>query len=94
MKCADIVTLAVSDPWSTIELETRDPPPSHPLPEATADSTAVMSWQDYTRLMREHCSYSTEDIDISESLLKDISEEKVLGARELDLIKVLITHTR
>ena len=95
MKCADIVTLAVSDPWSTAEFETRGLPPyfpSYPLPEQAADSTAGMSWEEYARLVIEHCSYSTEDIEISKCLFEDISEQKVIGARELYLINVIITR--
>ena len=91
MKCADIITLAVSDPWSTAEFETRGlPPTSHPTP--SLEQTAGMSWEQYARLVREHCSYSTGDIGIYKCLLEDISEKKVIGARELYLINVLITR--
>ena len=92
MKCADIVTLAVSDPWSTVEFETRELPPhfpSYPLSEQSADSSAGMSWEVYARLVREHCRYSKTDIEISKSLFEEISEHKMIGAREIDLIQVL-----
>ncbi|KAI6660383.1 General transcription factor 3C polypeptide 1-like [Oopsacas minuta] len=85
MKCSDIVTLAVSDPWSTVEFETRELPPNFSCyPDSQIEE---ITWESYVKLATEYLHYTQSDVDISQSMLEVISEQKVLGVSELELIQ-------
>lgn len=85
MKCADVITLAVTDPWHEIEFETRDLPPHCSSPSEGAGG--AMSWELYAKLVKEHLHFSESAVQFSQQLYQDICREKDLGAREIELIQ-------
>ena len=92
MKCADVITLAVTDPWHEIEFETRDLPPHCSSPSEGAGE--AMSWELYAKLVKEHLHFSESAVQFSQQLYQDICREKDLGAREIELIQVISDDTQ
>ena len=93
VKCSDVVTLAVSDAWSVVEFETRELPPDFCNPESQRNA-GDMTWHLYVKLVTEHLHYSQRDVTESEEILRIITEQKVMGAPEIDIIQVRVFHDR
>ena len=89
VKCSDVVTLAVSDAWSVVEFETRELPPDFCNPGSQRNA-GDMTWHLYVKLVTEHLHYSQRDVTESEEILRIITEQKVMGSPEIDIIQVRV----